>query len=292
MDMRLRLAAIAVAIVLLATACGTDRSDTGAPASGNSATSTSVPIPTVPPTKEPVSTATPAPWPTPEPLTARDLQEQFENWPEEHRIRINDDVVVLLAYEDGHTDWGGTAFIHHIPSISTIVIGFDGSVRQRDTKSDEARAAIEKVLSDESLMAYIASPLYDRGELVPTATPAPHSTPTLGPTGLGTFTELNIPLGIHTSEDMERQFENWPEGYRLRVNAEVVVLFAYPSPILDWAVAVLIQHIPSVSSVNIGFDGNTDHRDYRSDEAKAALEAVLADEALMTEIMARTEYPR
>lgn len=121
--------------------------------------------------------------------------------------------------------------------------------------------------------------------------------------------------GIHTPQDMKAQYERWPEGYKFAVEQDVVVLFAYPSPMVDWAGFAFVNHIPSVSSVTLGkpfsivtADGNVAPawpnreetmfserlivlRRYNSEEGNARLEGVLADEVLMRSILQRKAVP-
>jgi hypothetical protein len=115
--------------------------------------------------------------------------------------------------------------------------------------------------------------------------------------------------GVHTPDGMRAQYERWPDDYKVAIDEEVVVLFAYPSPIIDWAGFAFINHIPLASSVTLGRpfsimwpDGTvipahpdreemiwgerlTVWRHYTSEEAKARLDAVLTDEGLMRRIL-------
>lgn len=115
--------------------------------------------------------------------------------------------------------------------------------------------------------------------------------------------------GVHTPDDMRAQYERWPDDYKVAIDEEVVMLFAYPSPIIDWAGFAFIKHIPSASSVTLGRpfsimrpDGTviqahsdreemirgerlTVWRHYTSEEAKARLDTVLTDEGLMRRIL-------
>ncbi len=53
-------------------------------------------------------------------------------------------------------DWGGAAFINHIPSVSTVVLytAFLAETRY-SYKNDEGRARLEAILADEALMQSI-----------------------------------------------------------------------------------------------------------------------------------------
>ena len=71
--------------------------------------------------------ATPTATPTPRPpvqgiRTPEDMRGKFEAWPEEYKFAIDDDVVVRFAYPSDFIDFGGAAFIDHIPSVSMVVL--------------------------------------------------------------------------------------------------------------------------------------------------------------------------
>jgi len=109
--------------------------------------------------------------------------------------------------------------------------------------------------------------------LAPSATPAPSV------------------RGIHTAEDMQWQYDQWPEELKFAVDpeGEVVVLLAYPDPLIDWVGRVFINHIPSFSSVTLGYGGEIAHEHYGSEEGRARLQAVLDDVELMARIRQRVD---
>jgi len=109
--------------------------------------------------------------------------------------------------------------------------------------------------------------------LAPSATPAPSV------------------RGIYTPEDMHWQYDQWPEELKFAVDpeGEVVVLFAYPDPLIDWVGRVFINHIPSFSSVTLGYGGEIAHEHYGSEEGRARLQTVLDDAALMARIRQRVD---
>jgi len=110
-------------------------------------------------------------------------------------------------------------------------------------------------------------------------------------------------LGVHTPEDLRRQFETWPEKYKFAIDQDVVVRLAYPSPIIDWAGFAFIDHIPSASSLTlaspiviVGSDGQVLEEErgqdfygyevrvrkhYKSDEGRSRLESVLTNDEMM-----------
>jgi len=130
-------------------------------------------------------------------------------------------------------------------------------------------------------------------------------TPTLIPTP--TPTALPPSAGIHTPEDLRHFLDGWPEDAKLVINEDVVVHFCSLDPTRQgycrgygvWPAR--IYHIPSMSVVYLGVGGEVvsggRSRDnpegsgkvYKSEEGAAALEAVLADGALMEHIRARIQ---
>ncbi len=62
--------------------------------------------------------------------------------------------------------------------------------------------------------------------------------------------------GIDTPEDMRRQYERHPEAYKLMINDDLAVIFAYPDPDIRWVGMVFLHHLPSVSEVALDYDGN------------------------------------
>ena len=107
-----------------------------------------------------------------------------------------------------------------------------------------------------------------------------------GPPPTPTPTPQPSVAGVHTPEDMRAQFAGWPDEYKLALNETVVILFAYPSQLLDWAGGAFLHHIPSVSSVVLFPVFSGDPRNYRNSEGRERLEAVLADESIMQSILA------
>jgi len=128
----------------------------------------------------------PTPTPTPRPVsqgvhTSEDMRAQYDRWPDAYKFAVSDDVVVLLAYPMGNGTWAGFAFIHDIPSVSSVTLGrpavlipspdstpvplFDDwdtlTVEGKDFRafrrynSEESRTRLEAVLADEGAMRRI-----------------------------------------------------------------------------------------------------------------------------------------
>lgn len=89
---------------------------------------------------------------------------------------------------------------------------------------------------------------------------------------------------VHTPEQMRLQYNCHPQEYKFQVNEDVVVLFAYPDPMIDWVGLAFINHIPSVSSVVLDLNSNIIHKKYSSVEAEKQISDVLADEGIMRTI--------
>ncbi len=48
--------------------------------------------------------------------------DKYESWPDAYKFRVNDDLVVLLAYPSDVLDFAGSVFIDHIPSASSATL--------------------------------------------------------------------------------------------------------------------------------------------------------------------------
>lgn len=97
-----------------------------------------------------------------------------------------------------------------------------------------------------------------------------------------------LEMGVHTPEDVEAYFNQWPEEHKRRLSDDVVVVFTYPHPLANWVGGGIIYHIPSVSTIYLDFQGNVNEQltHYESAEGQARLEEVLADAELMQELQA------
>ncbi len=96
-----------------------------------------------------------------------------------------------------------------------------------------------------------------------------------------------FPSSVFTAADMQARVDCHPNDYKLTISKDTVVLFAFPSPILDWIGPIFIIHIPSVSEVVVKTDGSLFIKDYKSPEGQAAIERVLNNSEVMTRILER-----
>lgn len=138
--------------------------------------------------------------------------------------------------------------------------------------------------------------------LPPTATPtpAPRATPTPTPIparidpvdrqiespSASPDRTFKFGMAIKTPEDMQIRFDSWPDQYKTQITPDLVVMFAYDIPTVDWAGVVFINHIPSFSSMILDGEGKERGNSHiNSEEAELAISALLADEELMREIV-------
>ena len=109
-----------------------------------------------------------------------------------------------------------------------------------------------------------------RAETLETATPAP-----------------SFPLGaVHTPQDVQHNFDEWPSAHKQRLSDDLLVIFTYPHPLGDWVGGALIYDVPSVSAIVLDFNGrfNPDLTHYEDEVGQARLEEILADADLMREL--------
>ncbi|HEX5807224.1 MAG TPA: hypothetical protein VFY25_01055 [Anaerolineales bacterium] len=111
----------------------------------------------------------------------------------------------------------------------------------------------------------------------------PPSTPTQ--TSFATSIGSCFPASVFTQEDMSARVQCHPDQYKIEVDNDTVVLFAFPDPIIDWVGPVFIIHIPSVSEVVLSSEGSILFDDYKSPEGRSAIENVLENQELMSRIL-------
>lgn len=86
---------------------------------------------------------------------------------------------------------------------------------------------------------------------------------------------------------MQTRVDCHPAEYKIEIDAETAVLFAYPDPVLDWAGPIFIIHVPSVSETVLNVDGSIIYEDYKSEVGQAAIERVLNSPPQMERILER-----
>ena len=96
-----------------------------------------------------------------------------------------------------------------------------------------------------------------------------------------------FPATVFTPEEMQTRVDCHPTEYKIVIDNESVVLFAYPDPILDWVGPIFIIHIPSVSETVLNVDGTIIFEDYKSEAGQAAIERVLNSPPQMERILER-----
>ena len=75
--------------------------------------------------------------------------------PDDYKLELTKDTVVLFAFPDPIMDWVGPIFVIHIPSVSEVVLKTDGSVLFEGFKTPDGRKAIEDVLNNQELLSSI-----------------------------------------------------------------------------------------------------------------------------------------
>jgi hypothetical protein len=88
-------------------------------------------------------------------FTARDMQARVDCHPDDYKLQITKDTVVLFAFPGPNMDWIGPVYVIHVPSVSEAVVNYGGSLFMKHYKTPEGQAAIESVLNDPALMARI-----------------------------------------------------------------------------------------------------------------------------------------
>ena len=116
-------------------------------------------------------------------------------------------------------------------------------------------------------------------------TPKLTPTPIIAPTSIVAC----LPGSVFTAAEMRTRVDCHPDEFKLEIDQETVVLFAFPDPLLDWVGPVFIVHIPSVSETVLDQNGNILFSDYKSPGGQKAVEAVLNDQELRARILQRAK---
>jgi len=81
-----------------------------------------------------------------------DMRRQYKRHPAEHKFAIDDDLVVMFAYPDANIRWTGMVFIHHFPSVSEVVLDYDGNRIYEQVSSPEAQLRMDDLLNDNAFV--------------------------------------------------------------------------------------------------------------------------------------------
>jgi hypothetical protein len=199
--------------------------------------------------------------------------------PDEHKIVLDDDLVINVVYydRDSAADWAGQAFILHIPSISEVVLDFDGMVKITKINSEEARNRIDAVLEDEQLMATIRSMIdvyaWQIGREVDS-----RDSPSI----------FDLP-SIQTAEDVRTLMNVWAIEDQIRVDEEMVILLPSVgiSPRRSWVGTFTLFHIPTASRYTQ--TGDTIIVDAVSDEIGNRMGQMMMDFVVQEELNAKLD---
>lgn len=96
------------------------------------------------------------------------------------------------------------------------------------------------------------------------------------------------PDTVFTAEDLCARVDCHPNKYKIEINRDTVVLFAYPSSV-DWVGPIFVIHVPSLSEVVLVTDGSIRFESYESSEGRKAIEDVLNNPELMASILERAK---
>ncbi len=116
------------------------------------------------------------------------------------------------------------------------------------------------------------------GEASPT--PEPIASAIVTPTPLDPVTG-----GVHTPAQLRAYFDRWSDNYKLELTEDVVLFVVDPMSAFDGKSPAWLAHIPSMSSLHL-FSFRSEPPEYRTPEGQAAIEAILANERTMADILA------
>ena len=147
-------------------------------------------------TQSPALPASLTPAPLPDSVfTSKDMQRRVEQHPAEYKLIIDQDTAVLFAYPHPIGDWVGPIFVVHIPSVSEVVLDWDGKLAFEQYGSDAGRKSIGQVLANTELVQRAqtrASEIWGRPTATPDMTPSPSSEVSDDTAGWATFTSSTI----------------------------------------------------------------------------------------------------
>jgi hypothetical protein len=110
-------------------------------------------------------------------------------------------------------------------------------------------------------------------------------TPVTAPTSIASC----FPASVFTADEMRARVDCHPDEYKLEIDQDTVVLFAFPDPLLDWVGPVFVIHIPSVSEAVLDRDGNILFHGYKSSDGQNAIKSILNHQELIARILQRAK---
>jgi hypothetical protein len=96
-----------------------------------------------------------------------------------------------------------------------------------------------------------------------------------------------MPESVFTAEDMRARVDCHPKDYKLEIDEDTVVLFAFPDSVIEWYGPIFIVHVPSVAEAVLSTDGSVLFISSQSPDGQIAIEGVLNNPELMSSILER-----
>ncbi len=76
-------------------------------------------------------------------------------WPAEHKLVIDDQLIVLFTYPHPARFWSESASIYDLPSLSCVELNATGEIARRVDGNEQGRQHLDRVLGDDALMTQI-----------------------------------------------------------------------------------------------------------------------------------------
>ena len=84
-----------------------------------------------------------------------ELRADLVSWPTEHKMVLDQDVVVFFTYSHPARLWDQTASIYHLPSLSSVDFNANGDIAARQYRSAEGEKRLEGAIQDPVLLSRI-----------------------------------------------------------------------------------------------------------------------------------------
>jgi hypothetical protein len=97
--------------------------------------------------------------------TPEDMRRQYKRHPKAYKYTLDNGLAVMYAYPDPNIRWTGMVFVHHFPTVSEVVLDYDGNVIHEHISSPEVQASIEGLLEDNSFVEGIQNQMSEIWEL-------------------------------------------------------------------------------------------------------------------------------